>query len=77
LQVQQQVHDLRLDRHVERRNRFIGDDELRIERQRPGDAMRWRWPPENSWGKRLAMSGVSPTCDEQVLALAARFGPGA
>ena len=23
--------------------------------------MRWRWPPENSWGKRLANSGSSPT----------------
>ena len=25
--------------------------------------MRWRWPPENSCGKRLANSGSRPTAD--------------
>ena len=38
LQVHQQVDDLRLDRDVERRDRLIADDQLRVERQRPGDA---------------------------------------
>jgi hypothetical protein len=30
LQVHQQIEDLRLNRHVERRDRFVADDELRI-----------------------------------------------
>ena len=38
LQVLQQVHDTGLDAHVERRDRLVEHDELRIERQRPGDA---------------------------------------
>ena len=38
LQVEQQIADLRLDRDVERRDAFVGDDHLRIERQRAGDA---------------------------------------
>jgi hypothetical protein len=38
LQVLQQVHDLRLDRHVERRHRFVADDQVGIDRQRAGDA---------------------------------------
>jgi hypothetical protein len=32
-----QVEDLRLDRHVERRRRLVGDQELRVARQRHGD----------------------------------------
>ena len=38
LQVAEQVDDLGLHRDVERRNRFVADDELRLDRQRPGDA---------------------------------------
>ena len=38
LQVHQQVDDLRLDRHVERGDRLVADDQLRVERQRPRDA---------------------------------------
>ena len=38
LQVAQQVHDLALHRDIERRHRFIADDQRRIERQRAGDA---------------------------------------
>jgi hypothetical protein len=38
LQVLQQVDDLRLDRHVERRHRLVADDQLRAPGQRPGDA---------------------------------------
>ncbi len=37
LQVGQQVDDLRLDRDVERRHGLVGDDELGLHRQRPGD----------------------------------------
>ena len=38
LEVAQQVEDLRADRHVERRHRFVGDEELRFDGERPGDA---------------------------------------
>ena len=37
LQLLQQVQDLRLDRDVERRDRLVGDQELRLDGQRPGD----------------------------------------
>ena len=38
LQILHQVQDLRLDRHVERGNRFVGDDELGIDGKRARDA---------------------------------------
>ena len=38
LQVDHQVQDLRLDRDVERRHRLVADDQLRLERERAGDA---------------------------------------
>ena len=38
LQILEQIHHLRLGRHVERRHRFVCDDEARIERERPRDA---------------------------------------
>ncbi len=38
LEVVEQVDDLRLDRHVERRNRLVGDDQLWAQRERTGDA---------------------------------------
>ena len=38
LQVVEQVDDLRLDRHVERGDRLVGDDQLRPQRERAGDA---------------------------------------
>ena len=38
LQRLQQIDDLRLDRHVERRHRLVADDQLRLEDHRPRDA---------------------------------------
>ena len=38
LQVPHQVEDLGLDRNVERRDRLVGDDELRVERERAREA---------------------------------------
>ena len=38
LQLLEQVDDLRLDRHVQRRHRLVADDELRLERERARDA---------------------------------------
>ena len=37
-EVEEQVQDLALDRHVEGRHRLVADDEVRVERERPGDA---------------------------------------
>ena len=37
LQLIEQVDDAGLDAHVERRHRLVEDDELRLDRQRPGD----------------------------------------
>ena len=37
LQLLEQVDDAGLDAHVERRHRLVEDDELRLDRQRPGD----------------------------------------
>ena len=51
LQVGQQVEHLRLDRHVERRDRLVGDQQLRARSiSARAIAMRWRWPPENMCG---------------------------
>jgi hypothetical protein len=38
LQVQEQVDDAGLDRHVERRHRFVESENLRLQRQRASDA---------------------------------------
>src|SRR5579875_1372835 len=38
LEVAQQAQDLGLDRHVERRDRLVEDDERRLDRDGPGDA---------------------------------------
>ena len=38
LQILEQVDDLRLDRHVERRDRLVADDQLRLDREGAGDA---------------------------------------
>ena len=37
LQVAQQIEDLRADRDIERRDRLVADDELRLDRERAGD----------------------------------------
>ena len=38
LELLEQVQDLGLDRHVERGDRLVADDEVRLEDERPGDA---------------------------------------
>ena len=37
LQLQHQVQDLRLNRHVQRRRRLVGDEERRVQHERHGD----------------------------------------
>jgi hypothetical protein len=50
LQVLQQVDDLRLDRHVERGDRLVADDQVGLTASARAMPMRWRWPPENWCG---------------------------
>ena len=38
LEVDEQVDDLRLDRHVQRRDRLVGEDHVGLDGQRPGEA---------------------------------------
>ena len=38
LEIVEQVEDLALDRDVERRDRLVAHDEVRVEREHPGDA---------------------------------------
>ena len=50
LDVLDQPQDLRADRHIERRNGFVEDDDVWLRMRARAMAMRWHWPPENSWG---------------------------
>ena len=50
LQALDQLEDLRLDRHVERRRRLVGDQQLRVVGSAIAIITRWRMPPENSCG---------------------------
>jgi hypothetical protein len=52
LQILEEIQDLRLDGHIESRDRFIGDNELRIERKRPCDTYALSLPS----GKRVRVS---------------------
>ena len=72
LQVHEQVADLRLDRHVERRNAFIGDDDLGIERERPGDADALALPAGEFVRIALHHVGAEPDLPQQLGRLLAR-----
>ena len=72
LQIDQQVDDLRTNRHVERRHRFVADDQTGFERERPGNPDTLPLPP----GKLVRMTtqriGPQPDLGDQPLdALAA------
>ena len=48
LQLAHQLENLRLDRHVERGRRLVGDQQLRVADSAMAIITRWRMPPE-SW----------------------------
>jgi hypothetical protein len=52
-QIGKQVDDLRLDRDIQRRDRLVGNDKVRVENQRPGNPDTLALTAENSCGKRL------------------------
>ena len=48
LQPLDQVEDLGLGRHVERRGRLVGDQDAGLQASAMAIIARWRMPPENS-----------------------------
>ena len=61
-QVLEQVEHRRLHRDVERRHRLVGDQHLRLERERAGDARRaGAGRPRTGAGARRARRGARPT----------------
>ena len=50
LEILEKIEDLRLDRDVQRADGFVADDKIGLKRQRRAMPIRWRCPPENSWG---------------------------
>ena len=66
LQPLEQVDDLGLDRDVERADRLVGDDEVRVERERPGDADALALAARELVRVALAEVGVEPDRREQL-----------
>jgi hypothetical protein len=60
LQIAQEIDDLRLHRHVERRGRFVQHDELRIERHRARDGDALALPAGEFVGVAVHGRGVEP-----------------
>jgi len=46
-EIHEQVQNLCLDRYVEGSDGLVADQEFRLHGERPRNAMRCRWPPEN------------------------------
>ena len=67
LQVAQQVEDLRLDRHVERGDRLVGHDQLRLERERAGHADALPLAAGELVRVAVVVLGVQPDAVHQVL----------
>ena len=57
LQLLKEVDDLRLNPHIEGRDRLVADDQRGLARKGPGDPMRCLWPPLNWWGYRSFIPG--------------------
>ena len=54
LEVAEQVQDLCLDGHVERRHRLVAHEQRRLHGEGPRDCHSWRSPPESDAGRRPA-----------------------
>ena len=67
LQVLEQVDDLGLDRHVQGGDRLVRDDELRPQRQRPGDADALALTAGELVRVAVVVLGVEPDQLEQLL----------
>src|ERR1051325_8222683 len=69
----EQVHDLRLDGNVERRNRFVGNDEIRIDCERACDADALALTAGKLMRVSLDEAFTQPDCFEQLLDALLRF----
>ena len=67
LQVLEQVDDLRLDRDVEGRDGLVGDDHLRLQRERAGDADALALAARELVREALDVLGREPDAVEQLL----------
>ena len=63
----EQVHDLRLDRHVQRGDRFVGDDQLRAEGEGAGDADALALAAGELMRVAVVVLGVEPDDLQQLL----------
>ena len=61
LQIVREVDHLRLNRHIQRGDRLVADDELRLDGERAGNADALALAAGKLVGKRLACSRFSPT----------------
>ncbi len=58
----QQIQDTGADGYIQRRSKFIQHQQLRIQRQGPGDTdALWRWPPKIPEGIGWRAQGERPT----------------
>ena len=76
LDLVQQLQDLRLDRHVERRDRLVGDQQLRLEHQRPGDADALALPAGKFVRIAAEGAGIEPDMGQKRPRLLTRLGIG-
>ena len=67
LQILQQIEDLRLDGHVERRHGLVADDEARLERERARDPDALSLAAGEFVRKAVVVLGVEPDDLEQLL----------
>jgi hypothetical protein len=76
LELAQEVEHLRLHRNVERRHRLVGDDEIGLDRQRPGDADALALSAGEFMREAARIFGRQPDQGQQFGdALAARLAP--
>ena len=74
LQVGQQVQDLRLHGDVERRDRLVADDQLRLEREGAGDPDALSLPARELVREAVVVLGVEADALEQLLHAALAVG---
>ena len=77
LQVLEQVEDLRLHRDVERRDRLVADDQLRVDRERARDADALALAAGELVREAVVVLGVEADDLEQLLHAALVLGGGA
>ena len=66
LQVHEQIEDLRLNAHVERAHRLVGDDEFGFARKRRGDTDALALPARKVRGQAVDQRGVESDAREEI-----------